>query len=95
MAGSSQDDVSVVDSVTTAVLFITRFSSVLQLDLGGGDSFRRTWDSRKYEKLARDRADTDREGSTLPCRPSMHITFHLYRESVGTCQTRDVEGQRL
>lgn len=65
MAGSSQDDVSVVDSVTTAVLFITRFSSVLQLDLGGGDSFRRTWDSRKYEKLARDRADTDREGSTL------------------------------
>ncbi|XP_064405568.1 zinc finger matrin-type protein 2-like [Halichondria panicea] len=37
-------------------------SSQDDLDLGGGDSFRRTWDSRKYEKLARDRADTDREG---------------------------------
>ena len=39
------------------------YISTLQDILGHSDSFRRTWDTAKYEKLAKDRLKKEKDGS--------------------------------
>ena len=42
---------------------VISYISTLQDILGHSDSFRRTWDTAKYEKLAKDRLKKEKEGS--------------------------------
>lgn len=56
---SAKDDVRLA---TPHYLCVDQLIPFLQDILGHSDNFRRTWDTAKYEKLAKDRLKKDKEG---------------------------------